>query len=101
MPINIIFPLISFLPVILGIIMVSHNTYKFFGNHPELGFDTENKAIFVASLVFFCINRCHRTAAFWCSRSFISICPASLAGICHSGALLLKEMAGDDLSHHP
>jgi len=52
MPINIIFTLISFLPVILGIIMVSHNTYKFFGNHPELGFDTVNKATLVASLVF-------------------------------------------------
>lgn len=52
MPINIIFTLISFLPVILGIIMVSHNTYKFFGSHPELGFDSENQAITVATLVF-------------------------------------------------
>jgi tellurite resistance protein len=52
MAINALLSLILLIPIILGMVMVSHNTYKFFGSHPELGLANEKKAITIAVAVF-------------------------------------------------
>ncbi len=52
MPITALLPFVLLMPVILGMIMVSHNIYKFFGSHPELGFSSESKAIAIAVFIF-------------------------------------------------
>jgi tellurite resistance protein len=52
MPVNALVFIVLLMPVILGMTMVSHNIYRFFGSHPELGFSSENNAIVMAVLSF-------------------------------------------------
>ena len=52
MPVNALLFIVLLMPVILGMTMVSHNIYRFFGSHPELGFSSENNAIAIAVFFF-------------------------------------------------